>query len=57
MKYKKALNEHIKANALSWDWCVSVCTDGSAMILGHKCGVLAHTKLANPFMKWNHYSL
>ncbi|KYO43320.1 hypothetical protein Y1Q_0017601 [Alligator mississippiensis] len=33
----KILNEHIVKNGLSWEWCVSVCTDGSAATLSEFC--------------------
>lgn len=31
----------------SWDWCVSVCTDGAAAMTGRKSGVIAYLKEKN----------
>ncbi|KYO43319.1 SCAN domain-containing protein 3-like [Alligator mississippiensis] len=50
----KILNEHIVKNGLSWEWCVSVCTDGSAATVGRRSGLVARLRAINPSIKWNH---
>ncbi|XP_068122103.1 zinc finger MYM-type protein 6-like [Hyperolius riggenbachi] len=49
-----ALNKHILEKELSWEWCVSVCTDGAAAMVGRKSGLVSRLKALNPSIKWNH---
>jgi hypothetical protein len=41
------LNEFFIASELSWNNCVVVCTDGTAVMTGKKKGLLAHIKNLN----------
>ncbi|RXN12879.1 zinc finger BED domain-containing 5-like protein [Labeo rohita] len=42
---------------LSWEKCVSVCTDGAAAVTGHRRGVVTRIKAANPKIAATHCML
>ncbi len=42
---------------LSWEKCVSVCTDGAAAMTGHRSGVVTRIQAINPKIAATHCML
>jgi hypothetical protein len=49
------LNEQILKRGISWERCISVCTDGAAAMVGRQNGLIARLKTINSSIKWTHY--
>nr|XP_055055877.1 zinc finger BED domain-containing protein 5-like [Misgurnus anguillicaudatus] len=53
----KLLDTFFTEENLSWENCVSVCTDGAAAMTGHKNGVVARIQAVNPKIVATHCML
>ncbi|KAJ8967282.1 hypothetical protein NQ314_002955 [Rhamnusium bicolor] len=40
--------------SLNWMWCKNMCTDGAAVLTGHKSGLKPRLSQINPHIKWTH---
>ena len=50
----RVTDNYLKEKSLTWDMCVSVCTDGAACMTGRVRGFIAKVKTENPKIVTNH---
>ena len=50
----KSLNDYF-AEKLNWSFCVDVCTDGVAAMIGRLCGLIIRIKEVTPECKATHF--
>ncbi|XP_039670584.1 zinc finger BED domain-containing protein 5-like [Perca fluviatilis] len=48
------LDIFIRENGLTWDRCVSLCTDGARAMTGRERGLAARVQQVAPLVKWTH---
>ena len=50
----RVTNDYLKEKSLTWDMCVSLCTDGAACMTGRVRGFIAKVKAQNQNIVTNH---
>lgn len=50
----RVTNNNLRENSLTWNMCVSLCTDGAACMTGRVKGFIAKVKAQNPHIVTNH---
>jgi zinc finger BED domain-containing protein 5/7/8/9 len=46
------IDNFFQKHGISWEWCLSVCSDGAAAMIGKVSGVIARAKEKNPSISW-----
>ena len=53
-KIFRVTDNYLREKSLTWNMCVSLCTDGAACMTGRVKGFIAKVKAQNPHIVTNH---